>query len=113
MITETKFTVRYDRHTSRNWSSDPMINELFLRVIKNQMLDQLRARGHVFLNEVYDQMGLRRTSSGQLVGWLYFGDGEEVPLWEETSKQDKDGNSVYIIEFETQGVIYDKIEGES
>lgn len=36
------------------------------------MLNQrLALKGHVFLNEVYDKLGIERTPEGQIVGWVY------------------------------------------
>ena len=30
-----------------------------------------RIRGHVFLNEAWDKLGMKRTTEGQVVGWIY------------------------------------------
>lgn len=62
--------VTYDSESSKNWSDDPRINELFLRNVQNYMNDRLKAHGFVFLNEVFVELSLPRTRQGQLVGWL-------------------------------------------
>lgn len=56
-----------------NWNKVPYDenNWLFLRTQQNWANDFLRARGHLFLNEVYSMLGLAHTSAGAAVGWLY------------------------------------------
>lgn len=54
-----------------NWSKDPELNLLFLRRMQDQANDTLKAKGHLFLNEVYDMLGIDRTKTGQVVGWIY------------------------------------------
>ena len=44
---------------------------MFLRGRQQYANDLLMARGHLFLNEVYDMLDIRRTKAGQVVGWVY------------------------------------------
>lgn len=53
------------------WNKDPEMNHYYLRCRQAQATDMLRARGHLFLNEVYDILGFPRTKAGAIVGWLY------------------------------------------
>lgn len=53
------------------WTKDPEMNLYYLKARQSQATDMLRARGHLFLNEVYDMLGFPRTKAGAVVGWLY------------------------------------------
>lgn len=74
-------TARLFDEYNHNWQKNAEYNKLFLQCQQNYLNDQLQARGHVFLNDVYDQLGMERTSQGQLLGWFidddpdYPGDG--------------------------------------
>ena len=63
----------FDEINSRNWSSEWQYNQMFLKSVQNMCNDKLRATGHLFLNEVYDALGLERTSAGAVVGWVMGG----------------------------------------
>jgi hypothetical protein len=63
---------RYSRffdETSRNWNKTPEWNLMFLRSQEKYANDRLQAHGFVFLNEVYENLGLERSQTGQAVGW--------------------------------------------
>lgn len=53
------------------WTKDPELNLAFL--LKQQAFanDKLKANGYLYLNEVYDMLGIPRTKAGQIVGWIY------------------------------------------
>ena len=46
-------------------------NLWFLKHQQNYANEKLRSRGYLFLNEVYDMIGIPRTKPGQVVGWVY------------------------------------------
>ena len=64
------YAVFFDENSTA-WTTDPEYNKLFLHHQQQRANDMLRARGHIFLNEVYDMLGVPRTSAGQLIGWVY------------------------------------------
>lgn len=53
------------------WEKDPELNLMFLTQQQNYANDKLKAKGYLFLNEVYDMLGIPRTKAGQIVGWVY------------------------------------------
>ena len=53
------------------WTKNPEDNLYFLKCQENYANDLLKTRGHLFLNEVYDMLGIPRTQAGQIVGWVY------------------------------------------
>ena len=57
--------------SSREWQKDANYNLMFLRRIQSVMNDRLRAKGYVFLNDVYDALDILRTPEGQTIGWVY------------------------------------------
>lgn len=61
----------------KGWEKDPEYNLMYLRHVQDYLNDLLRSRGHVFLNEAYDQLGIPRTKAGAVVGWVY---NEEDPV---------------------------------
>lgn len=57
--------------SSRNWEKDAEYNLMFLRSQQQYANNLLVAKGHLFLNEVYDMLDIPRTKAGQIVGWSY------------------------------------------
>lgn len=68
---------RFFDETNVNWVKDPESNRMFLHCQQNYSNHLLNARGHLFLNEVYDMLGMERSKAGQVVGWVLNGDGDE------------------------------------
>lgn len=100
----TYLTRDYNAKTSKNWSNDPEVNRLFLRTAENYINDTLRQRGHVFLNDVYDQLGMTRTSHGAIAGWL-FTDNTLIAF---TPRELKSDDNI-TLEFDYHGVIYNRL----
>jgi len=59
-----------------NWTKTPEWNLQFVRGQQNYANDRLQGYGYVFLNEVYEWLGLPRTQAGQTVGWKKKGNGD-------------------------------------
>lgn len=57
--------------TCSEWQKDAEHNLWYLRQQQNYANEKLKANGHLFLNEVYDMLGIPRTKAGQIVGWIY------------------------------------------
>lgn len=53
------------------WKRDPERNLFFLKQQQNWANERLKARGYLFLNEVYESLGFMPTKAGQCVGWIY------------------------------------------
>jgi hypothetical protein len=54
---------------SHNWKPEPEYNRFFLRCQQEWATQRLHARGFLFLNEVYEALGLPWEQCGQMVGW--------------------------------------------
>lgn len=68
-----KYTVDEDGNSIVNphWDENNEYNLMFLKAQENYANDLLRAKKRLFLNEVYEMLGLPRTKAGQIVGWIY------------------------------------------
>lgn len=53
------------------WTKNAEMNLMFLRRQQDWANERLKARGYLFLNEVYESLGIPRTKAGQVVGWVY------------------------------------------
>lgn len=70
----SEFAVFFDEYNP-NWVKDAECNKAFLMMQQNYANEMLQKKGHVFLNEVYDLLGIDRTKAGNIVGWVYDKDG--------------------------------------
>lgn len=102
----------FDR-TCGQWSPSKDYNYYFLIATQRHFNDILTARGHVFLNEVYDALGLDRSEAGSIVGWVKNGAGDnfiDFGAFDAESETylplaTSDDGSV-IVDFNVDGVIY-------
>ena len=67
-----RFFGEYNIDGNRNhmWSQNRDANLMTLKAQERMLNIDLQARGHVFLNEVYDRLGMPRSQIGSRVGWL-------------------------------------------
>ena len=113
---------RFFDEANVNWDKSPEQNMYFLKMVQNQMNDKLKARGHVFLNEVYDALGFERSEAGQLVGWVWNKDNTAMEAgdgfidfgifdgndYAKRAFVNGDERSI-LLDFNVDGVIYDLI----
>lgn len=66
---------RFFDETSSAWTKTPEWNRLFVESQQQWANDRLNAYGFIFLNEVYEALGMPRTQAGQIVGWKLGPDG--------------------------------------
>jgi Family of unknown function (DUF6353) len=111
---------RFFDPTSASWEKNPEYNLSFLNCQQNWANDQLRARGHVFLNEVYDMLGIPRSKAGSVVGWVLSDDNStdnfiNFGVFDGTEQVARDfvngREGSILLDFNVDGVIYDKLEG--
>lgn len=107
---------KWFNNTCMGWINNPEYNLTFLRCQQNYMNDILRKNGHVFLNDVYQALGINKTQAGQLVGWVYdeknpVGDNYiDFGLMNKNNSDFVNGlTSDALLDFNVDGVILDRI----
>jgi hypothetical protein len=100
---------------NKNWSPQVSYNSMFIKCQQNYANDLLMARGHVFLNEVYDMLGIPRTREGAIVGWVK-GNGDNFidfgvfdGDWYSGMRFVNGHESSVLLDFNVDGVIYNLI----
>lgn len=53
------------------WTTSSEYNLHFLLAQQQHANNLLKARRYLFLNEVYDMLGIPRSKAGQCIGWIY------------------------------------------
>jgi hypothetical protein len=98
------------------WQKEAEYNLYFLKCQQEYHNHMLRARGHVFLNEVYDALGIDRTKEGAVVGWL-LGHGDDYidfGVFSQNTEKTRDfvngREGAILLDFNVDGLIYDLIE---
>lgn len=68
-----KYTVDEDGNSILNphWEPNNEYNIMFIKAQENYANDLLKAKKRLFLNDVYEMLGLPQTKAGQVVGWVY------------------------------------------
>lgn len=100
---------------STQWDKTPEYNIVFLNAQEQFANQRLQARGHLFLNEVYDALGFDHSPEGAMVGWVK-GEGDDCVDFGFTDPRnirtgaliDGEEGNIYL-DFNVQGSIVDKI----
>lgn len=113
------YAALYDEK-SHHFTLEPGMNSVILGIKQSHMNDKLRSKGHLFLNEVLDELGLPRTKAGQMAGWVWRRETEEKTGDNYVSfgiydnepglvDQFMDGNNPLWLDFNVDGSILDLI----
>jgi hypothetical protein len=105
---------RFFDEGSREFVKSADYNRSFLNAQQNWWNQRLNAYGHVFLNEVLDNLGFDRTEAGAIVGWTLDGEGDgyiDFGLFDPINERFMAGNErVAYLDFNVDGPIFHKIE---
>ena len=101
------------------WTKNPELNLLFLKQTQNYANEKLQRQGHLFLNEVYDMLGIDRTALGAIAGWIYDPSNPDIDCYVDfdiynVHKRDNQRfvngyENVILLDFNVDGNIVDKI----
>ncbi len=101
---------------SPQFRTDNTYNEFFLKAQQNYANQKLQATGHVFLNEIYDMLGVERSKAGAVVGWVKdhgdnFVDFDIYNPFNAPHGEIEPGPATkqMLLDFNVDGVIYDII----
>ena len=119
---------RFFDESCTEWNPSSEYNLTFLKCQQNYANDLLQTRGHIFLNEVYDMLGIPRSQAGSICGWVKGAGDDSVDFGiydvntqtyqddyandtiEEKRRAFVNGyRSSILLDFNVDGVIYDKI----
>ncbi len=105
---------RFFDEGSTSWEKDAELNRLFIMCQQNWANEMLRSRGYLFLNEVYELLGLDVSTAGAVVGWVIGDQGDnyvDFGMYESSNSQFINGwEPRVLLDFNVDGVIYDKID---
>lgn len=107
----------FSKSTSTQWDPNLNIDLMFLRGQREMANVILQTRGHIFLNEIYDMLGMEHTQAGTVTGWVlgagddYIDFGVDLTNYSnlETRVDSSDGLVALLLDFNCDGVIWDKI----
>lgn len=115
MVIPNDDSCRFFDSSNPNWDKNPTFSMMWLRGQQDILNDILHTRGHVFLNEVYDALGFSHTPQGAVLGWID-GEGDNCidfglydPNKENVRRFVNGVDNVIMLEFNHDGVIWDKI----
>jgi hypothetical protein len=108
MDKKAEYTKVFDT-SSPEWRGDVADNFRFLKTQQDYLNSCLKARGHVFLNEIFDALGMPRTSVGATDGWVK-NSKLGTNLIDFGLKNTYQVNNSILLVFNVQGTIYDQLD---
>ena len=107
---------RFFDESNVHWQDEMLQNLTFLKAQQQFANDMLHSRGHLFLNEVYDMIGIPRCPAGAVVGWINDGNGDgfvDFGIYDKLYRPKRDFVNGYektiLLDFNVDGLIWNKI----
>lgn len=110
---------RFFESDSPYWENDSSYNLIFLRKQQAYANELLRSQGYLFLNDVYEMLGIPKCPYGQIVGWIYdeknpIGDNYvDFGIYDINKPKCRDFvngfEKVVLLDFNVDGIIYEHI----
>lgn len=115
--TSAEFIYQDPQHYKPDWDA----NIRFLNIRQTYCNTKLEKQGYLFLNDVYDELGIPRTKAGQVVGWIFDPEDPTIDsrvsfgIFEPRNHRTINGyeEECILLDFNVDGVIVDKIPGLS
>ena len=115
MDTYSMYARFYDE-SCPDWTSDSHYNLMLLKMRQEHANELLKSKGHLFLNDVYDLLGMPRSKAGQVVGWVYdehnpIGDNfVDFGIYDDSNSDFVNGYTrTIVLDFNVDGYILDRI----
>lgn len=113
--TSAEFIFQDPQHYKPDWDA----NIRFLNIQQSYANAKLEKEGYLFLNDVYDMLGIPKTKAGQVVGWIYDPEDKTIDshvsfgIFEPRNHRTINGyeEECILLDFNVDGVIVDKIAG--
>lgn len=114
---------RFFDEASAYWEKNSDYNHMFVNQQQQYANDKLIAQGYLFLNDVYEMIGLPKSKAGQSVGWIYgknnpVGDNYvDFGIYEIDDERKRAFVNGYerniLLDFNVDGPILDSFEGRA
>lgn len=115
-LNQTHYLRPWFAEHNRQWTKSSVDNYLWLKGVQHHANSKLNARGHLFLNEVLDDLDMERVPEGQVSGWILNGDGDDYVDFGFMTGNDahtvafrNQAENTVQLNFNVDGLIWDKI----
>lgn len=92
------------------WNEEPEFRRIFIRGTQNHFNEVLRARGYVFLRDVYEKLGIPIDYASIVCGWVYDYSGKKNPNGDNFISiefKEIEGENAFMLDFNVDGEILD------
>ena len=111
--TVSDYVMFFDASTSEAYENNEDYNRMTLRGAQQYANDKLNGDGFLFLSDVYDELGIKRTKLSQSVVWVKNGSGDGYVDFRavETYRENEAGSleKAWLLDFNVDGNILDLI----